>query len=241
MTNVPTASRDASSKYSGTELDALAGAVNYHRWILAKFRPYLGETIAEVGAGIGSVSRLLLEMSPQRLFAFEPSSNMFPHLSEELRHADQAVAINDFFRSDYVPSGVDSVVYINVLEHIEQDRSELENARQSLRPGGHLLVFVPALRWLYSDFDRHVGHFRRYTRKGLAQLAADVGFNVVKSQYFDIAGIVPWYVGFVLLKGSPRNGSVALYDKLVVPPMRLVESVLTPPIGKNVLLIARKA
>src|SRR4051812_23804097 len=83
--------------YSGTELDTLAGAVNYHSWVLSKFERYLGETVAEVGAGIGSVSRLLLNTSIKHLLAFEPSHNMFPFLAEELRDQPRAEAINDFF------------------------------------------------------------------------------------------------------------------------------------------------
>ena len=233
-------SNAAGSQYAGTELDILAGAVNYHRWILAGFRPYLGKTVAEVGAGIGSVSKLLLETPLERLIAFEPSANLYPVLARELEGENRAAAINDVFRPSSTPDGVDSIVYINVLEHIENDRGELESATQALRPGGHLLVFVPALAWLYSEFDKHVGHVRRYTKRGLTELARDVGFEVVRARYFDVAGIAPWYVGFVLLKGKPRAGSVTLYDKLVVPPMRLAEAILPPPLGKNVLLVARK-
>jgi SAM-dependent methyltransferase len=232
--------KPASSEYPGTELDVLAGAVNYHRWILAAFRPYLGTAVAEVGAGIGSVSTLLLESPFERLIAFEPSANLFPLLAGNLKSEKRARVVNDVFRPDYLPGGVDAILYINVLEHIERDLDELINARLALRPGGHLLVFVPALSWLYSDFDKHVGHFRRYSKRGLTNLARDAGFEVLKARYFDIAGIVPWYVSFVLLHGGPRPGSVALYDRLVVPPMRMLEAILPPPLGKNVLLIARK-
>jgi SAM-dependent methyltransferase len=233
-------SNDACSDYSGTELEALARAVNYHRWIVEQFRPYLGETVAEVGAGMGSVSKLLLEGSVKRLFAFEPSANMFPHLENELRNEPRAVAINELFSPNHAPDGVDSVVYINVLEHIEDDLAELRNAYSAVRPKGHLMVFVPALAWLYSDFDRHVGHFRRYTRRQLRELAETAGFEVTSARYFDFVGILPWYVSFVLLKSRPNALSVTLYDKLVVPPMRLVERFVSPPWGKNVLLIARK-
>jgi SAM-dependent methyltransferase len=221
-------------------LDALDAAVNYHRWILARFRPYLGETVAEVGAGIGSVSRLLLDTPIKRLVAFEPSRNMFPLLADALRDNPRAAAVNDLFKPHLMPDLADSVMYVNVLEHIEDDRSELAGAREALRLGGHLLVFVPALSWLFSDFDRKVGHYRRYTKGGLGQLAQDAGFEVVKLHYFDIAGILPWYVSFVLLKGRPAKRNVALYDRLVVPPMRILEGVVPPPIGKNVLLVARK-
>src|SRR4030095_3584678 len=233
-------SSDIIPHYPGKELEALTFAVNYHRWIIDAFEPYLGETIAEVGAGIGSVSKLLLGKRIKRLFAFEPSHNMYPFLEEELRQEERAKAVNDFFSLRYVQEGFDSVVYINVLEHIQDDRTELANAREMLNSQGHLLLFVPALAWLYSDFDKQIDHFRRYTKQDISGLVRDVGFTLVKAQYFDLAGIIPWYINFVLLRNSIGSSSLSLYDELVVPTMRLIESVVPPPIGKNVLLIGKK-
>ena len=216
-------------------------AINYHRWIIDEFEPYLGETIAEVGAGRGSVSKLLLRNPNKRLVAFEPSKNLYPLLEEELRQEARAKAVNDFFGVTYRQEGFDSIVYINVLEHIQDDRAELANALEVLKPNGHLLVFVPALTWLYSDFDKQIGHFRRYVKKGLDRLVREVGFTLVKARYFDLAGIIPWYINFVLLRNSIGSGSVSWYDNLVVPVMRLIEGVVTPPIGKSVLLIGKKS
>ena len=227
-------------QYPGKELEAMSIAVNYHRWILDEFAPYLGENVAEVGAGNGSVSKLILERPVKRLTAFEPSQNMFPLLREALAGEGRAAVVNDFFGPRHAQAGFDSIAYINVLEHIEDDRGELAGALKALKPGGHLLVFVPALSWLYSDFDRQIGHFRRYRKKGLAALAGDAGFTIVSARYFDLAGVIPWYVNFVLLRNSIGSGSVSLYDRLVVPVMRNVERMVTPPIGKNVLLVARK-
>jgi methyltransferase family protein len=234
-------SNDTIPYYPGKELEAMSFAVNYHRWIIDEFEPYLGKTVAEVGAGIGSVSKLLLGKRIERLFAFEPSHNMYPLLEKELRQEERARAVNDFFSPRYTQEGFDSVVYINVLEHIQEDRTELTNALEALQSMGHLLLFVPALTWLYSDVDKQMGHFRRYTKKALSGLVEDVGFTLVQARYFDLAGIIPWYVNFVLLRNSFGSGSVSLYDTLAVPPMRLIESVVPPPIGKNVLLIGKKA
>lgn len=228
------------SQYAGTELETLAVAENYHRWIVDQFRPFLGDTVVEVGAGIGSVSKLLLESPIKRLFAFEPAQNLYPLLAKSLERDARAMAVNSKFEPSCVPEGIDSVVYLNVLEHIQDDRSELARARAALKPNGHLLVFVPALQWLYSEFDRHVGHHRRYTKKALCRLAEDLGFEIVAARYFDVVGIVPWYVGFVLLRGRPGTANVARYDRFVVPALRCLESFITPPIGKNVLLIARR-
>lgn len=229
------------AQYPGKELEAMSFALNYHRWIVAEFEPYLGEKIAEVGAGVGSVSKLLLATRVKHLAAFEPSPNMYPVLEKELRHEQRARAVNDFFSRRYAHERFDTVVYINVLEHIEDDRAELTTALENLQPEGHLLLFVPGLPWLYSDLDKRIGHFRRYRKAALSGLVQDVGFSLIKARYFDIAGIIPWYVNYVLLQNRMGNASVSLYDKLVVPLMKPLESYVTPPIGKNVLLIGKKA
>lgn len=231
---------DTAPHYPGKDLEAMSFAVNYHRWILDECAPYLGGTIAEVGAGAGSVSRLLLGRGVKHLFAFEPSPDMFALLQQELHGEERATAVNDFFDAKDAPGRFDSVVYINVMEHIEDDRAEIATALAALKPGGHLMIFVPALAWLYSRLDKEIGHFRRYTKRGLVDAVTAAGFALVKARYFDVAGILPWYVNFVVLGNSFSSGGVSLYDKLVVPVMRRVESVVTPPIGKNVLLVARK-
>jgi SAM-dependent methyltransferase len=228
------------ANYPGRELEAMSFAVNYHHWIVGELAPFLGRRVAEVGAGIGSVSSLLLQQPIERLEAYEPSANMFPRLAARLAGEPRASAVNAFFGAEPPARPFDSVAYINVLEHIEDDRGELGRAFAALRPGGHVLVFVPALAWLYSDFDRRIGHARRYSREGLRQVARAAGFEVTLAKYFDVAGVLPWFVNFVLLRRGLGAGGVALYDRLVVPPMRRIEGWVAPPLGKNLLMVARK-
>jgi len=231
---------DTLPSYPGKELEAMSYAVNYHQWIVDEFEPYLGETLAEVGAGMGSVSKMLLAKGLKRLYAFEPSQNMYPFLEQELKDDERALTINDFFGPRYAHIGVDAVVYINVLEHIEDDRAELRNALASLKPNGHALLFVPAHAWLYSKLDKQLGHYRRYAAKGLSNLVREVGLSIVKVRYFDFVGMIPWYINYVLLENTLGKNSVSLYDKLAVPTIRRLEGLVPPPIGKNVLLIGKK-
>jgi len=226
--------------YSGTELEAMSFAIRYHRWICDELSPYLGEAVVEVGAGVGDFSRLLLDAGVKRLYAFEPASNLFPRLSESLSDLPAVSVINGIFRLELVGEPVDAMVYVNVLEHIEDDLGELRAAREALKPGGHLLIFVPALSWLYSQADEELGHFRRYHKKALKRLAEEAGFAVQDVKYFDIAGIIPWYVYFRLLKRGFGKAPVSAYDRVVVPVMRRVERLLAPPVGKNLLLVAQK-
>jgi hypothetical protein len=135
----------------------------------------------------------------------------------------------------------DSIIYVNVLEHIANDLKELRVISQTLAPRGRLFIFVPALRWLYGSFDREINHFRRYTRTELEKKCCAAGLKVVSSRYFDLIGVLPWWVKYRLLESKklePR--AVKLYDQRVVPIARKFESWVDPPLGKNLLLIAEK-
>ena len=227
--------------YFGRDLKAMSFAINYHRWIIKNFKPYLGEKIAEIGAGSGNFSVLILEEQKQ-LVAFEPSENMYPILNERLKAEKRAEIVKGFFGDNYskFKNSFDSVMYVNVLEHIEDDEKEFSHMYDSLKPGGHALIYVPALSFLFSDFDRNLGHFRRYDKKGLMKIAKRAGFEISLAKYFDLPGILPWFVAFVLLKGTIESFQVSLYDRLVIPAVRAIESRFAPPIGKNLLLVAKK-
>jgi SAM-dependent methyltransferase len=227
-------------QYFGKDLEAMAFAKNYHKWILSRFSPYLGNSVAEVGAGIGNFSTLILGTGIHSLVAFEPSLNMYPLLQAALAKDTRARTVNDFLGRTTAEPCFDSILYVNVLEHIDDEVSEFAKARESLNPGGHLLMFVPAIPWLYSDLDRQVGHYRRYLKNDFIGITRRAGFSVVDARYFDIAGIIPWYINCVLLRNSLSGGGVSLYDRLVVPITRTMESLVPAPIGKNLLLIAKK-
>ncbi len=229
--------------YPGRDLEAMDLAANYHRWILDIFRPFLGRNIVEVGAGSGGFSHLLLELSPASLTLVEPSAEMFPRLQGVMAGQTNTKLCNALFATvaATISPRPDSIVYINVLEHIQDDAGELKTVYNTLAPGGRAFIFVPALPRLFSRLDSQIGHFRRYTKKGLEAKVTAAGFAVQSSRYFDFLGIAPWWLKYRLL-GSTRvePGAVKLYDSLVVPLARPLETLIHPPVGKNILLIAQK-
>ena len=227
-------------QYYGKDLEALSFAPRYHQWILDTIAPNLGSEIAEIGAGTGNFTRLLLTDGSYQVTAFEPSANMFPAL-DSLRQESSTLKSENGFLSDYAesfPNAFDAVLYINVLEHIEHDVNELKLAGRVLKPGGRLVVFVPALPWLYGRLDELVGHYRRYTRDSLRGVVESAGFRIHRLHYFDIAGILPWFVVFRLLRMETIPSSVGLYDRFVVPLMSRMEAMVPPPVGKNLLMVA---
>jgi hypothetical protein len=137
--------------------------------------------------------------------------------------------------------GADSIIYINVLEHIAADEEELGTIHSTLSVGGRVFVFVPALPWLYGVFDERVGHVRRYRKQELEEKLSRAGFKTVVSTYFDFPGIVPWWLKYCLLRSaSMEPGAVKLYDRFIVPAARRIESIIPPPIGKNLIIVAEK-
>lgn len=234
--------------YPGRDLEAMAFADKYHRWILEIFKPYLGARLVEVGAGSGSFSEILLELPLESLSLVEPSNEMYALLEKRVGSLQTSTRIstyNSVFRnvaeeikSDQQP---DSIIYVNVLEHIADDEAELAMINRTLGEGGRAFIFVPALRWLYGKFDESIGHFRRYTKSELEEKCRRAGFKIIVSRYFDAMGVAPWWLKYHLFRSStmePR--AVHLYDKHIVPVARIVETFVKLPLGKNILLIAEK-
>jgi 2-polyprenyl-3-methyl-5-hydroxy-6-metoxy-1,4-benzoquinol methylase len=233
--------------YVGKDLEAMSFAVNYHKWILDEFRPFLGKSVVEVGAGTGSFSELILEENIDSLSLVEPSE-MFESLTANVSQIKNKTRV-DYYHSIFSQVAAeiqdkqkpDSIIYVNVLEHIEDDRLELKYIHKTLGKGGRVFVFVPALMSLYGEFDRKIGHFRRYTKSEVEEKCAAAGFKILKSKYFDLAGILPWFVKYKVLKSdSLDSGAVTLYDKMAIPFVKGMEKFVNVPLGKNVLLIAEK-
>ncbi len=233
----------ATVDYEGSDLESLANLRRYQRWIVDTFRPYLGGDAVEFGPGAGAISELLVPLV-SRLELVEPS----PNLGEKLdrRFAGRpAIRVHRQTLERWVAGradqSCDSVILVNVLEHIENDRQALDHIHRILRPGGHLLLMVPALKFLFSDLDAFYGHFRRYMLPDLRRRVGEAGFGIVHARYFDIAGIVPWWILNTLLGATTFNPRLMrIYDTLVVPVTRAFESVVRPPLGKNVIMVGRR-
>ena len=135
----------------------------------------------------------------------------------------------------------DSAVLINVLEHIPDDSGALRVIYEGLRPGGTLAVFVPAYEALYSEFDRSIGHFRRYRRSTLATALSHAGFDVPAAHYVNAPGTFAWWLVVRQLGATPTQGGLAgLYDRAVVPWARRVEAIAPPRFGQSVFAVGQK-
>jgi SAM-dependent methyltransferase len=225
------------------ELDVVAEMPNYFDWIMSTFSPYARGHVVEYGAGIGTISRVVRPFA-EELTLVEPTSDFIPILKQRFE-GDQNVKIVDASLEQHVPSldsnTIDTIIMVNVLEHIADDRKALLQLLQSIRPGGHLLIFVPALRFLMSKLDLKFGHFRRYQRSDLVSKVIAAGGQIEVCHYFDFFGIGPWFFLNTLLGATNFNPLfLGIHDKFVVPISRTIERVVSPPVGKNLILVAKK-
>jgi SAM-dependent methyltransferase len=231
--------------YAGTELAAMAEARNYQRWILSRCRPHLGRVVLEHGAGLGTYSALLLREAIEQLIALEPAANLVAALGEQLAQFGPRAEIVAGTLEDRVAElrarGVESVVSINVLEHIDDDVRTLRAMHDVLAPGGRLILFVPALPWLYGSLDVAFEHRRRYAKRELVAKVAGAGFRIESVRFVNLPGVLPWWLsGRVLRRRTLEPGAVRFYDRFALPLVSRLEGWLPPPIGQNLLLIARR-
>ncbi len=230
--------------YGGRDLEALSGMTHYYNWIVDHFAPHVRGRMIEYGPGSGTVSARLRPLV-ERADLVEPSANLAALLREMFAN-DAAVSIHARNMESHIAAeadgGHDCAVLVNVLEHIADDAAALRELHRILRPGGALLLFVPAMPFLFSRLDAFYGHFRRYRRGDLVGIVRAAGFEVTDARYLDMLGVAPWFVLNTLCGAIRFNPlMVRMYDRFGVPLTRFLESLLpTVPFGKNVLLIARK-
>ena len=242
------AGRTFSDEHFGAaqDLERLGTAKRFFDWVLDEFDPYLRGRVLEVGAGLGTITRKLVDRYPElSVVALEPAGNVFADLESYAALTPRVTAHRQTL-AEYDPedaAGFDAVLYLNVLEHIADDEQELRLAARALRPGGALLIFGPALEWLYSELDYRAGHYRRYSLRRLRALVSAAGLRVVSARYFDVLGVLPYLIVYRLSRHDDIAGSTLWgYDRVVVPSSRLLQgAVRHPPVGKNVILVAVKA
>jgi SAM-dependent methyltransferase len=219
-------------------LETLADAWRYRRWLADLARPYLGPDPLEVGSGTGDYAAEWLADVTTMTVTERDEGRL---LALKQRFAGTAgVDVAELALPAVVTGGAHSaVVALNVLEHIPDDVAAVRSMGGLVRPGGRVVVLVPAFGFAMSRFDRSVGHVRRYTRRQLHGVFEAAGLACEQTRYVNAAGLVSWLLLVRALRLTPRNGPlVRLFDRCVVPPQRLLERWVRPPFGQSVLGVA---
>ena len=233
--------RDEPSHYAPSHDDVLAGladAVNYNRWLFERARPYLGGHVLDAGAGIGTFSALAAEVA--EVTALEPD----PVFADALRSrfGDRVTVVEadvETLETADLADRFDAIICFNVLEHVADDVAALARFRSVLRPGGRLLLLVPAHPVLGSRFDRAVGHVRRYTKPRLAAALAEAGLTEEVNRYVNPVGAIGWFVSMRIGGRDTLPGiQLRAFDRMV-PVLRPLDR-LRLPFGQSLWSVASR-
>jgi 2-polyprenyl-3-methyl-5-hydroxy-6-metoxy-1,4-benzoquinol methylase len=230
--------------YIGEELELFGQARRWKGYLVSEIAPFLGARVLEVGAGIGGMARAFARSSWSEWTCLEQDPASVRRIADLIARGDlpSRCAVRCGTIGD-LPAGetFDSVLYIDVLEHIEDDARELRDAAARLAVGGHLAVMSPAHPWLFSAFDAAIGHYRRYT-KGSLRAAAPPHLELVHLRYLDAVGMLASTANRVLLKqGTPTLREILLWDRVMVRASTHLDPLIGYRIGKSVLGIWRRA
>jgi len=240
MSTIPTT--HPGFEYLGQELELFQQATHWKAYFASHLKPHLVGDVLEVGAGIGGTARVLCDGRQKSWSMLEPDAGLAGQLAESIREqplpARQELRVGTTLDLD--SQRYDCVLYMDVIEHIEFDHEELQRAANLLNPGGALVILVPAHQWLYTPFDRAIGHFRRYSRRSLQAVIPD---SLVRQKliYLDSVGLLASLANRVWLKSAaPTQRQIQFWDRVLVPCSRWIDPILFHAAGKSVLGVWRK-
>ena len=224
-------------KYVGSELDLFANVTNWKSYWSDQIRPYLKGDVLEVGAGLGANTEFLAIAGPGRSVCVEPDPRLTDQLRQRLASAPSQRQYEVVCGTTETISGqFDTVVYIDVLEHIENDRNEMKRAAELLKPGGRVIILSPAHQFLFTPFDAGIGHFRRYNKQMLREITP-AQLKIERLWYLDGVGMFASLGNRLLLRQSlPTREQLGFWDKCMIPLSRtLVDRLTFYSVGKTVL------
>ena len=220
-------------------LDLLRDTYNYNHWIYSLLRPYLGNAVLEIGSGIGNMTQFLL--SCDQLICLEPEQEYLQRLADLMRVHRNVRVVNsgiEAIPAVAVPEETcDTVLCLNVLEHIQDDLDAVRRMKSVLKAGGRLALYVPACRWAYGAMDKAMVHHRRYSRTMLRSLAARNDLRVTVCQYVNFVGLWGWWwAGRVRQEPLIDPQKARMMDRLV-PYTSALERLMKPPLGQSLFAV----
>lgn len=223
-------------------LDLLKDTYNYNHWVYSLLRKFVGDAVCEVGAGIGNLTQFFLNVN--RVLCVEPEAEYCAALRKLAAvHLNLGVfdgGLEECVQAPDKMATFDTVVCVNVLEHIEDDVRALGQMKAMLKDGGRVLLYVPAAAWAYGQLDRQLGHYRRYSRRMVRDLAGSSGMKVEKCTYVNFIGVFGWFLHSRILKREVISPESARFVDHLVPYISALERLLPPLTGQSLFAVLSK-
>lgn len=236
------------SQYGTDTLEVISEAKEFNQWMFQIIKPHCTGNILEIGSGIGNISQYFIE-DGANISLSDIETSYFPLLKDKFAGKDNFKGVRLLDLSDKeldkkhpeLIEAYDTIFALNVVEHIPDHEQAMKNALKMLRPGGKVVILVPAFQWLFNGFDEQLDHQRRYTRKSLTTLLEGAGFKVIHKQYYNAMGVLGWFVsGNIMKKKMIPGGQMKLYNSLV-PLWKVLDFFTKKIIGLSVVQVGLKS
>jgi 2-polyprenyl-3-methyl-5-hydroxy-6-metoxy-1,4-benzoquinol methylase len=223
-------------------LEVISKADKFNRWMYDTIRPYCHGNILEIGSGIGNISKFFIQ-NGSSITLSDTDESYFKKLKTSFSKTNIASIdlVDENFTGKYshLFQKFDTVIFLNVLEHVNDDGLAIDNCKQFLKQGGSLVILVPAYSFLYSLMDKELHHHRRYTAKKLSALVSEKKLIVKKLFYFNALGIFAWMYGKIFKLNAIPSKKMNLFNQLV-PVAKLMDRMILSKAGLSVIIVAQK-
>lgn len=238
-------SREASTtaEYTVADQERMKRAKRYFAWQARLAEAQIGRRVIEIGSGLGNFTEYLLNRD--QVVAVDVVEECLAQLRERFPSRKnletRCLDVQDPGFRDLARFRPDTIVCLNVLEHVRNDALALRHMHEVLQPRGRAIFILPAFESLYGPIDHNLGHFRRYSRPNWRKFAEAAGFRVKFARYLNTVGFAGWWVNAKILKKTEQSeDQIALFDSVVVPIMSRLEGLVPPPFGQSIFTVLEK-
>ena len=228
-------------KFGKLTLESMNQADWYNKWTMNKIKSFLTGKILEIGCGIGNFTKTLLEFG--QVYGIDIREDYVNETKKILKTNGAKIGLGDIEKGGYFfkDEKFDSIVCINVLEHVKDDTRALGNIYNLLKKSGLLILIIPAYPFLYGEIDKAIGHFRRYTKEDISLKLEEGGFYIQKFRTLNFIGAIGWFISGRILKNKIVDHSKIKFFNLLAPFFLKIEDMIEPVFGTSFLIIARKS
>tara|TARA_A100001015_G_scaffold304280_1_gene395246 strand:+ start:136 stop:831 length:696 start_codon:yes stop_codon:yes gene_type:complete len=223
-------------QYDGFELEHFDSARNFRKYQLQLIKPYLKGSFLEVGPGKGGMTKFYKNYL-KKITLIEPDKKLYRLLKKKFKNNKKITIKNSLLEN--INQKYDVIIYFDVLEHIKKDLRELRIAKSKLNKDGYLIINVPAHQQFYNDFDKSVGHFKRYNKKDFLLMSKKIKLKILNMSYYDSIGFLLLIISKILSLNQLNLKTKVSFWNLLIPLSKIIDYFTFNKVGKSLLCILK--